>query len=237
MSVAQPKRYIRPADSTDTPYGLCECGCGQATNIARVSYARLGWVKGEPIRFIHGHATRGCRVEPRKCLIEDCAALTRGQLGLCNEHYKQRTTAPPKRYCSVDDCERTHYAHGMCRLHYRRERRANDPEFRERERERDNDQRRKRLTDPDYRDRQREYERKRTLGRRLNPEYRAWERDQQRERNRKQRADPAYRERYERYRERARERARIRYATDSDFRANMIAQKALDRGFQRAMGL
>jgi len=35
--------------------GLCECGCGGKTKIAyRTAYER-GWVKGEPIRFIHGH--------------------------------------------------------------------------------------------------------------------------------------------------------------------------------------
>jgi hypothetical protein len=35
--------------------GQCECGCGRATRIAPRTIGRLGWVKGEPIRFIRGH--------------------------------------------------------------------------------------------------------------------------------------------------------------------------------------
>ncbi len=35
--------------------GLCECGCGQATTIARQSDTRLGHVRGKPKRFVNGH--------------------------------------------------------------------------------------------------------------------------------------------------------------------------------------
>ncbi len=38
---------------------LCECGCGKATKIAARNRYHLGQVKGQPIRFINGHATRG----------------------------------------------------------------------------------------------------------------------------------------------------------------------------------
>ncbi len=38
--------------------GLCECGCGRTTNIAPRSHTKIGWVKGEYIRFIRGHAVR-----------------------------------------------------------------------------------------------------------------------------------------------------------------------------------
>lgn len=44
---------------------LCECGCGQPAPIAQRTYARLGHVKGEPIRFINGHNVRGQK-PPRK---------------------------------------------------------------------------------------------------------------------------------------------------------------------------
>lgn len=37
---------------------LCECGCGQPTNPARQTDYRLGYVKGEPMRFLKGHASR-----------------------------------------------------------------------------------------------------------------------------------------------------------------------------------
>lgn len=34
---------------------LCECGCGQETPLAKKSHAPLGWVRGEPLRFVRGH--------------------------------------------------------------------------------------------------------------------------------------------------------------------------------------
>jgi len=41
------------------PAKLCECGCGQPTQIARQTRNVCGHVKGQPIRFIHGHHARG----------------------------------------------------------------------------------------------------------------------------------------------------------------------------------
>jgi hypothetical protein len=38
--------------------GLCECGCGQPTRLAPMTDRKRGWVKGEPIRFVHGHHRR-----------------------------------------------------------------------------------------------------------------------------------------------------------------------------------
>jgi hypothetical protein len=34
---------------------LCECGCGQETKPASRNRPHLGWVKGEPLRFLNGH--------------------------------------------------------------------------------------------------------------------------------------------------------------------------------------
>lgn len=39
--------------------GLCECGCGGAAPIAKRNHYGRGWIKGEPISFIHGHHQRG----------------------------------------------------------------------------------------------------------------------------------------------------------------------------------
>jgi hypothetical protein len=38
---------------------LCECGCGEPAPLASQTMKSRGWVKGEPIRFIHGHHPRG----------------------------------------------------------------------------------------------------------------------------------------------------------------------------------
>lgn len=37
---------------------LCECGCGEATEPAPKTRSALGWIKGQPKRFINGHNTR-----------------------------------------------------------------------------------------------------------------------------------------------------------------------------------
>lgn len=38
--------------------GLCQCGCGQSTALAPFNAPARGWVKGEPLRFLKGHARR-----------------------------------------------------------------------------------------------------------------------------------------------------------------------------------
>lgn len=35
---------------------LCECGCGNPAPIAKKNDPRLGWIKGQPLRFVRGHA-------------------------------------------------------------------------------------------------------------------------------------------------------------------------------------
>lgn len=44
---------------------LCECGCGQPAPVSTVNNASLGWVKGQPKRFVRGHARTGKRVVDR----------------------------------------------------------------------------------------------------------------------------------------------------------------------------
>lgn len=49
--------------SVKPPKGLCQCGCGQRTNIASRTDRGWGHIRGEPIRFIRGHQTRKSPVE------------------------------------------------------------------------------------------------------------------------------------------------------------------------------
>lgn len=44
------------------PVGLCQCGCGQTIRLCSKSSSSRGWVKGEPLKFIHGHAARLNRI-------------------------------------------------------------------------------------------------------------------------------------------------------------------------------
>lgn len=41
---------------------LCECGCGRPTSLANYSFAKRGYRKGTPVRFLPGHNARlgGC---------------------------------------------------------------------------------------------------------------------------------------------------------------------------------
>lgn len=36
-------------------YGYCHCGCGKKTTVPTVNQKRFGRVKGQPLRFVHGH--------------------------------------------------------------------------------------------------------------------------------------------------------------------------------------
>jgi hypothetical protein len=45
--------------STTESKGFCECGCGCKTSIAKLTNARLGHVKGQPVRFVQGHTWKG----------------------------------------------------------------------------------------------------------------------------------------------------------------------------------
>ncbi len=40
------------------PAGLCQCGCGGKTTLARQTDRKRGYVRGEPCRFVHNHNNR-----------------------------------------------------------------------------------------------------------------------------------------------------------------------------------
>lgn len=40
------------------PYGRCQCGCGGTALLSQGNYTSLGYVKGEPRRFLWGHHMR-----------------------------------------------------------------------------------------------------------------------------------------------------------------------------------
>jgi hypothetical protein len=55
----QGHRYRLLADDSESVlYGLCRCGCGNRTPIAKCNEYRRGHVKGEPIPVLHGHNRR-----------------------------------------------------------------------------------------------------------------------------------------------------------------------------------
>lgn len=42
----------------EIPYGYCHCGCGQKTKIARQNHTKMGWIRGEPLRYLNGHNSK-----------------------------------------------------------------------------------------------------------------------------------------------------------------------------------
>ena len=43
------------------PKGLCQCGCGARTRLAPVTDRSKGWIKGEPLLYVRGHAMKMAR--------------------------------------------------------------------------------------------------------------------------------------------------------------------------------
>ncbi len=93
---------IIPETSIHGP-GLCECGCGGRTSIAKMTATRYGHIQGQPVRYIVGHATRKPflerfegflkRDEATGCLIY-CGLRDRRGYGMinigCQRHFAHR---------------------------------------------------------------------------------------------------------------------------------------------------
>ena len=55
---------------------FCLCGCGKKTKIAYESSTRNGWIKGQPLKYLHGHNMKGTkRIFSDKALLN----MSRGQ--------------------------------------------------------------------------------------------------------------------------------------------------------------
>lgn len=59
--------------------GLCQCGCGQKTNIAPQTVHSLGYVRGIPRRFIGGH--NGYRTKPILYAVDESTGCWNWALG------------------------------------------------------------------------------------------------------------------------------------------------------------
>jgi predicted nucleic acid-binding Zn ribbon protein len=49
---------------------LCECGCGQPTEISKINRSDRGWVKGQPKRYIQGHVKKN--IPKYKVICQKC---------------------------------------------------------------------------------------------------------------------------------------------------------------------
>ena len=53
------KQLITHPPKQEIPYGFCHCGCGQKTNLAERTKPLRGYIKGQPMKFLLGHARAG----------------------------------------------------------------------------------------------------------------------------------------------------------------------------------
>lgn len=62
---------MRDQDSNEgpNPSGLCQCGCGQPTSLAKATRPSRGDVKGQPVRFRPSHHNR--RYHPTAYIVDD----------------------------------------------------------------------------------------------------------------------------------------------------------------------
>lgn len=69
------------------PYGLCKCGCGQPTEIAKINRSDRGWIKGFPKDYIKNHHRRKEKVKV------NCQR--------CGKEYEVKESQVPRtKYCS-----------------------------------------------------------------------------------------------------------------------------------------
>lgn len=81
--------------STSIPLGLCQCGCGQPTRICNSTDKKRGRIKGQPFRYLQGHAPRRSHIK-----IEYDPEIGKG---FCHCGCGGRTSMAPY----------THASHGM----------------------------------------------------------------------------------------------------------------------------
>jgi hypothetical protein len=93
---------------------LCECGCGEAAPISKVSDRSHGYVRGEPRRFVKGHTRRGATMSA-EARAKVSAAKTGKPSGRGN-------SGAPCRHC-----HRPARAQGLCNRHYKKLQKYGDP--------------------------------------------------------------------------------------------------------------
>ena len=73
------------------PYGLCHCGCGGKTRIARTNRSARGWVRGYPVPLISRHSIADRPdISQFKCPTGTrIIALTHGKIAIVDESYHE----------------------------------------------------------------------------------------------------------------------------------------------------
>lgn len=75
---------------------LCECGCGSPAPIAKVSNKRWNHVKGQPVRFVHGHHQRRPKPDISEMDLAWLAGLLEGEGSFILEKRTRRPKEKPE---------------------------------------------------------------------------------------------------------------------------------------------
>lgn len=107
---------------------LCTCGCGEPAPIATRNRKAIGHVKGEPLRYIHGHQGRGLGAQQRAriaaeleslevCGLCECGCGQEAPIAKVTNRRRGFVKGQPQRYirghssrkernpCTADECE------------------------------------------------------------------------------------------------------------------------------------
>lgn len=88
-----------PSEQSNIPYGYCHCGCGQLAPISPRTDNRLGYVKGQPRKYIPWHQAHKPLPAP-------------GELKIC---VKCQTAKPLSEFYQVKSGKDTSRYHSYCR--------------------------------------------------------------------------------------------------------------------------
>ena len=64
----------------NVPYGNCHCGCGEKTTLSTQTYTKLGYKKGDPMKYRCGHSNRKSAKEYLVNKETECWEWQRGKL-------------------------------------------------------------------------------------------------------------------------------------------------------------
>lgn len=97
--------------------GLCKCGCGGVTNIAKHTYKSRGWVRGQHVSYLPGHHQLGRRKWPIK--IDPVTGCHVWQGALFDSGYAQVKRNGKNKYAHRESYEKVHgpIPEGMKVLH------------------------------------------------------------------------------------------------------------------------